>query len=183
MTTPKLSQALSDIGELLAQVEDLEGEDIPDELVPKWHVATGNLKDAIDNRAFHLRQISALQLTLDVMIKNLQRKKKNFARYEERMLALTKYAMEQNPQLEFKGDTNTFWIATNPSRPVKYNVTFHKPPVIVDPFDVPKFPTEFMTAAQMFVLDKDRFEDALRAERVTCEGAELGERGTHVRYR
>jgi hypothetical protein len=125
--------------------------------------------------------LDAQEKDIASVIKALQEKKKMLESVRERVMENTLGFMKANPDLDFRGNIGGFSVCKNSSSGIQYNVKLQEQKHVIDPFDLDKFPSEYISKTVLFVLEKEKLERDLHAGVVTCNGAQVLPRGEHIR--
>lgn len=176
-----LAEAAREVSSLLAIIET--SDEISDDLIPVFQTASEDVRTAVDRRIAFLRHLASEIDLIGQMQAGLAQRKKRLEKIDEKVRARTLDVIKQNPEIRLEGTLGSIYEAKSPQG-VKYNTVFQSPIAnVIDPSDIGKFPAEFVSSMIVYVLNKPEFEKSLKAGKITCEAAELGERGTHVRIK
>ena len=110
----KLSDSLKDLQELVNVIEDHDGE-IPEELVPEISDKVTEFKASIDKRISLIEYLDYYSKFIGERAKELQRKEKSLKNALQSIKEHTKWQVEQNPHLDWKGTTKKLKVQKGPA--------------------------------------------------------------------
>jgi hypothetical protein len=181
----RLSDSLGELHKMITIVEDCmeKGEEIPDSLIPAMETSVENFQSSIDRRINAIEKLDWFTQYLSAQAKQLKDKEKTLKGVLERIKENTKYHVEANPDLDWKGSVKRLAIQANGQVPRQWLIETINVTNVIDVNDLNKVPEAYVRKETVYVLDKERVSRDVQWNEELETVCRLGERGSHLRIR
>ena len=152
-----LSESLKDLQLLVSKIEN--GEDLKIEQI---NTSIGNFKDTIDKRISVIENLDNYCKFIGEKAKELSQKEKTLKNALKNIKEYTKWQIEQNPELEWRGTTKSFSLRKASQSAKDWRIKTDKLENIIPIECLEYVPKKYYREHVVYLLDKEKVKEDLK---------------------
>lgn len=181
----KLSESLADLQKLVDAIEQCQenGEPIPETLVPEIQTSVEAFKESVDKRISVIENLDWYSKFIDEKAKELQKKARTLKNALESIKEHTKWQIEQNPELDWKGSVKKLTLQKS-VQGKEWRIKTDELKNIIPVECLDYVPKKYYREHVVYLLDKDLVNQDLKDKpNELFNVCRLKDKTTHLRIR